>query len=101
MNKQEKIIETRFTADKKKVYITITDNGEGVSEDKLDIIFEPLYTSDEGRKVAGLGLANCREIISAHDGKIYAQNVVQGGLKICIELNRDAKKILFHKAGEF
>lgn len=97
MNKQEKIIETRFTADKKKVYITITDNGEGVSEDKLDIIFEPLYTSDEGRKVAGLGLANCREIISAHDGKIYAQNVVQGGLKICIELNRDAKKYYFIK----
>ena len=57
-------------------------------KDKLDIIFEPLYTSDEGRKVAGLGLANCREIISAHDGKIYARNAENGGLSICMEFNR-------------
>ena len=88
MKKEEKIIITEFTCDRKKLYVTVTDNGEGVSEDKLDIIFEPLYTSDEGRKVAGLGLANCREIISAHDGKIYARNAENGGLSICMEFNR-------------
>ena len=69
-------------------YINISDNGEGVSEDKLEIIFEPLYTSDEGRKVAGLGLANCREIVSAHGGNIYARASDFGGLEICIELPR-------------
>lgn len=88
MKNDEKIIVTEFTCDSKKLYVTVTDNGEGVSEDKLDIIFEPLYTSDEGRKVAGLGLANCREIISAHDGKIYARNAENGGLSICMEFNR-------------
>ena len=97
MNKEEKIIETRFFSDRKKVYITITDNGDGVSEDKLDIIFEPLYTSDEGRKVAGLGLANCREIISAHEGKIHAENAENGGLTIHIELNKISKKYRFKK----
>lgn len=100
MNKEEKIIETRFFSDRKKIYLTITDNGEGVSEDKLDIIFEPLYTSDEGRKVAGLGLANCREIISAHEGKIHAENAENGGLRIYIELNKIRKKYRFKKVGD-
>ncbi len=100
MDKEKKVIETEFFSDRKKIYITITDNGEGVSEDKLDIIFEPLYTSDEGRKVAGLGLANCREIISAHDGKIHAENAENGGLRICIELNKIKKKYKFKKVGD-
>lgn len=92
-DKDKKVILTEIYAVGKKVYIDISDNGEGVSEDKLDIIFEPLYTSDEGRKVAGLGLANCREIIEAHGGRIYAQRTPAGGLKICIELERKKQNI--------
>lgn len=75
-----------------KLFIEISDNGEGVPSDKLEIIFEPLYTSDEGRKVAGLGLANCREIIAAHEGKIHAENNNPSGLKICIELKISKKR---------
>ena len=92
-NKEEKYIRVRFKADKKKIYIDISDNGEGVEEDKYEIIFEPLYTSDEGRKVAGLGLANCREIIAAHDGRIYAGKSDMGGLKICMEFNRKKNRV--------
>lgn len=99
MKDEEKIVITEFTCDRKKIYISISDNGEGVSEDKLDIIFEPLYTSDEGRKVAGLGLANCRDIISAHEGNIFARRSKLGGLEICIELNREKNKT--KKAGDF
>lgn len=89
---REKIIDVFVACDKKKVYINIGDSGEGVEEDKLDIIFEPLYTSDEGRKVAGLGLAICREIIDSHSGKIYAKASEYGGLEICIELDRSDRK---------
>lgn len=92
-DKSEKIILTELYTSGKRVHIDISDNGEGVSEDKLEIIFEPLYTSDEGRKVAGLGLANCREIIEAHGGRIYALRAETGGLKICIELDRKKKNI--------
>ena len=88
MKKDEKIIKTVFSSDRKMFYVNIADNGDGVSEDKLEMIFEPLYTSDEGRKVAGLGLANCREIISAHNGNIYARSSESGGLEICIEIPR-------------
>lgn len=82
----KKLISISINADKKTVYIDVDDNGEGVEKEKLDIIFEPLYTSDEGRKVAGLGLAICHEIIDGHRGKIYAEESELGGLKVRIEL---------------
>ena len=81
-----------ISSDKDNVIIIISDSGEGVPEEKLDIIFEPLYTSDEGRKVAGLGLSICREIIDAHAGKIYARHSARGGLAVVIELERTDKK---------
>ena len=84
-----RLIEVRLASDKEKIYITVDDSGEGVSEDKLELIFEPLYTSDKGRKVAGLGLAICREITELHNGRIYAECSHLGGLRICIELDRE------------
>lgn len=85
---EKKQIQVTLDSDKEKVYITIDDSGEGVPEDKLELIFEPLYTSDEGRKVAGLGLAICREITELHGGRIYAEKSHLGGLRVCIELER-------------
>lgn len=92
---EEKIISVDVFTNKEKVIIEINDSGEGVEEEKLEVIFEPLYTSDEGRKVAGLGLAICREIVDSHGGKIYAAKSELGGLKICIELDRIVKKRKF------
>lgn len=92
---EEKKISVDIFTDKEKIYIEANDSGEGVEEEKLEIIFEPLYTSDEGRKVAGLGLAICREIVDSHGGRIYAEKSGLGGLKICIELDRINKKKMF------
>ncbi len=83
-----KIVRVDIYADKDSVYFHISDNGEGVPEENLELIFEPLYTSDEGRKVAGLGLSICREIVDAHSGLIYAQKSDLGGLEVVIELDR-------------
>ncbi len=82
-------IKLTVTADKERVYLHIDDSGEGVDKDKYEMIFEPFYTSDKGRKVAGLGLAICREIIELHSGKIYAEKSSLGGLRITVELERD------------
>lgn len=86
---EEKKITLSFEENKHSVHIFIDDNGEGVEKDKLDVIFEPLYTSDKGRKVAGLGLAICREIIESHGGKIFACLSPLGGLRISIELAKN------------
>lgn len=83
-----KVIRVDIYADKSNVYFHINDSGEGVPEENLELIFEPLYTSDEGRKLAGLGLSICREIIDIHSGLIYAQKSDIGGLEVIIELDR-------------
>lgn len=83
-----KIIRVDIYSDKSNVYFHINDSGEGVPEENFELIFEPLYTSDEGRKLAGLGLSICREIIDAHSGRIFAQRSDLGGLEVVIELDR-------------
>lgn len=57
---------------------SVADNGAGVAEERLTRIFDPLYTSDESRGSSGLGLAICREIVNAHNGRIYAENLPRG-----------------------
>ncbi len=52
----------------------LTDDGAGVTQEQLKCVFEPMYTSDQSRSVAGLGLAICKEIISSFNGEIYAKS---------------------------
>lgn len=87
-NTDKKIIEITCESEEDTVRIEIADNGTGVEEDKLEMVFEPLYTSDEGRKVAGLGLAICKEIVEGHGGEIYAERSVYSGLSIIIRLKK-------------
>ncbi len=90
-------IEVEFHELDDELGIRVSDNGEGAPADRLEIIFEPLYTSDEGRKVAGLGLAICREILESLGGTIHAERAHLGGLCICMTLPkgdpRDAAQI--------
>lgn len=85
-NSDTKLIEVECKKKQGIAQIIISDNGEGVDPEKLEVIFEPLYTSDQGRKVAGLGLAICKEIVESHGGEIYAEKSKLGGLAVVIEL---------------
>lgn len=84
----EKIILVEIFPADEMIAVKFSDNGKGVPEEKLELIFEPLYTSDEGRKVAGLGLSICREITEAHNGRIYAEKSDMGGLAVTVEIPR-------------
>ncbi len=68
------------------VRISVSDTGSGVEENMLEAIFEPLFTTDEGRSVAGLGLAICKEAIECHGGAIMAENNEKGGLTVSFTL---------------
>ena len=61
-------ISVRLRNDKENATIEITDNGSGISEDKIPRLFEPYYTSK--RNGIGLGLASTLNIIQAHHGSV-------------------------------
>ncbi|MDZ8189631.1 MAG: ATP-binding protein [Nostoc sp. ChiSLP02] len=60
------------------VLITIQDEGRGIPEDKLQIIFERFQQVDasdsRNKGGTGLGLAICRNIVQQHNGKIWVQS---------------------------
>ena len=69
------------------IEITIDDNGVGIPEEHLEIVFEKFYRVDKSRDRKtggfGLGLAICKGIINGHGGKIFFIKK-SGGAKICI-----------------
>lgn len=68
------------------VLFSVEDNGTGISEEEMQKIFDPFYTSDKSRSVAGLGLSICKEIVEGCGGKIWAENNESGGISIKISL---------------
>ena len=61
------------------IEIAVEDDGPGMPDDKLEAVFERFYSdrpeSDRTRgKNSGLGLSISREIVSAHGGRIWAEN---------------------------
>jgi PAS domain S-box-containing protein len=62
--------------------ISVSDQGVGIPDDELVSIFDKFTQSSKTKTGAGgtgLGLAICDEIISAHKGKIWAENNLAGG----------------------
>ncbi|MDP9331191.1 MAG: ATP-binding protein [Actinomycetota bacterium] len=61
---------------------TVTDEGPGVSPDLGGRVFERFVRGDAARASdggSGLGLAICREIVAAHDGRIWVDSRAGGG----------------------
>ncbi len=54
------------------VEIEVEDSGDGVSDEIISKVFEPLFTTK--KKGTGLGLASCKSIVEQHGGSIYVRN---------------------------
>ena len=63
-----------------KVEISVCDTGQGIPADKREKIFEGNFRlkRDRDEEGYGLGLATCRQIVSAHYGQIWVDSSAQG-----------------------
>lgn len=77
-------ISLHFKAVQQAIEITINDNGEGMSAEVIQNALLPFYSTKHSG--TGLGLALCREIIEAHEGKLVFNNREHGGLSVLIIL---------------
>ena len=66
------------------VIIKVSDSGKGMSDEALEKIFEPFYTTKD--KGTGLGLAIVFNIINKHNGKIGIQSAEGKGTTFTITL---------------
>lgn len=59
--------------------VSVADTGPGVASQDIDRIFNPLFTTKSGGM--GMGLAICRSIIEAHEGRLWVtQNTPSGAV---------------------
>ena len=79
-----------YVKDKQAVF-SIEDNGEGIKENVLPVIFEGTIGSHEDensdkKRNMGIGLSVCMSIIKAHKGTMKAENKEDGGARMSFTL---------------
>ena len=76
------------------VYISVTDNGRGISDEAMEHLFDGMLSvnkkagADTTRSM-GIGLLVCRTIVEAHGGTIKAQNIPGGGARFIFTLSME------------
>lgn len=72
--------------------IVVSDTGCGIPHEKLHQIFDSFYTTKKpdarGQGGTGLGLALCRRIVEAHQGRIRVESEVGKGTTFTLKLPR-------------
>jgi len=67
------------------VILTVEDTGVGISEDIIQHIFQPFFTTKEIDKGTGLGLSVVHGIVTAHKGEIKVESENRKGTKFEIK----------------
>jgi two-component system sensor histidine kinase KdpD len=70
------------------VLIEVADRGPGLPAGEERRIFEKFHRAEAAatQRGAGLGLAICQGIVSAHGGRIWAENRPGGGVRVRFSL---------------
>ena len=91
------------------VELSVSDNGSGISEDKMEHLFDPFYTTKELGKGTGLGLSTVYGIVTRYQGRITVDSTLGKGSTFTVFLpKRTGEEVvteehdeLLQGAGEF
>jgi C4-dicarboxylate-specific signal transduction histidine kinase len=79
-------------AEGKHVLVSVSDNGAGIAPENMEKIFDPFFTTKT--QGLGLGLSVCRTIITAHNGKLWADSNPKKGVIFHFQLPFFAEAIV-------
>jgi len=74
------------SVDQDNINISIKDNGNGISKDIIDKIFNPFFTTKDVGKGTGLGLSIVYRIIESHNGTIKVESEENIGTTFTLNL---------------
>jgi two-component system, NtrC family, nitrogen regulation sensor histidine kinase NtrY len=80
---QPRIVLTAYLATTKKIIIKVADNGSGISEEVLDKIFIPFFSTKKSG--SGIGLSLCKQIMMLHKGNITVQSMEGQGTAFLLQ----------------
>jgi len=83
---RESPIRIMATATDRAVTVEVADRGPGLPRGEEDKVFEKFHRGVEGGRGVGLGLAIAQGIVKAHGGRIWAQNLPEGGVAFLFTL---------------
>ena len=75
-----------MSQDAKNIYLEIFDEGPGLSEEGLEKVFQPFFTTKPTGSGAGLGLSVVHGIVTSHNGSISAKNYETKGAVFKVSL---------------
>jgi signal transduction histidine kinase len=77
--------------------VCVNDEGPGIALEDVPRIFNLFYRSNEAArktKGAGLGLFLAKAIVEAHGGKIWVDDRVNEGARICFSLPKGQRPLI-------
>jgi two-component system sensor histidine kinase BaeS len=83
------MISIRAGATEEELWISVEDNGTGISREEQQKVFEPFYRGNQGRRFKqgmGLGLSIAHDLVEAHGGKITLESDPGKGSKFIMHL---------------
>ncbi len=87
-NKKGGFVKVSMKVDNLNVYITIVDNGCGISKHDLPKIREKFYKANNSVRGSGIGLAVTDEVIKLHSGEMSIESNIGVGTTVTITLPR-------------
>ena len=64
----------------------VADTGHGISPEQMGKIFDPYFTTKQGKSGTGLGLYITKKVVEDHNGSIKVDSTPEVGTTITIRL---------------
>lgn len=79
-------IGVHLRADENNIYMSVKDNGSGISKEDLLKVKEKFYKGNSSKSSNGIGLSVCEEIMELHNGKLKIESEINIGTEVTLSV---------------